>query len=270
MKSLTGRTAVITGAAGGLGSALAKALADKGCHLALVDINEDTLKQLAHSLHSQNVDISCHRVDLCNQAQLNTLPLTLAKRYVSIDILINNAGITLQKSAENHSQADWEKVFQLNFWSAVHLSRTLLLLLRERNGGHIVNLSSMAAFFGLPSQCSYSSSKAALQSFSDSLRTELRHENIGVSCIHPGAIKTNMILATINESDDLKQAQKNMVLAQRFGVSAELAAQRIVSAIEHNKRSICIGADARLLKFASTLTPGLLSIFLARTFSRLT
>jgi short-subunit dehydrogenase len=269
MKPLSGKTALITGAAGGLGSALAALLASKGCHLALVDINGDTLKQLADSLEGQGVTISCHTADLCDRHQLMDLVDALKEQYTSIDILINNAGITLQKSAENHRQADWDKVFQLNFLSAVFLSRELLPLLRNRGQGHIVNLSSMAAFFGLPSQCSYSSSKAALQKFSDSLRAELSGEGIGVSCIHPGAIKTNMILATLKESDDVQQAEKNMLLAQRFGVSANYAAQRIVRAIEHNKRSICIGVDARIFKIVSGAFPGLLSQLLAKTFARL-
>jgi len=126
----------------------------------------------------------------------------------------------------------------------------------------------MAAFHGLPSQCSYSSSKAALQAYSESLRAELSRDGIGVSCIHPGAIQTNMIMATLNESDDLEQAYQNMMLAQRFGISPEAAAKKIVRGIKGNSRSITIGADAKILKLVSTVLPGLTANLLARTYSK--
>ncbi|CAA0110653.1 Putative oxidoreductase SadH [Zhongshania aliphaticivorans] len=208
MKNLQGKTAVITGAAGGLGSALASSMADKGCHLALIDSNQAALSELIKRLEYPHLRISSHIINLCEQTDIDSLPAAIASVHNSIDILINNAGMTIQKSVENHSIDDWQRVFNLNFWAPVSLCKTLLPLLRQQRSAHIVNLSSMAAFYGLPSQSSYSSSKAALQAYSESLAAELNRDGIVISCIHPGAIKTDMMMATLNESDDLKQAQK--------------------------------------------------------------
>ncbi|MBQ0760123.1 MAG: SDR family oxidoreductase [Zhongshania sp.] len=268
MKQLRGKTVVITGAAGGLGSALAKALAEEGCHLALIDVNQQALTELAARLQRPSLRISSHVVNLCKKTEIDNLPSELIRAHPSIDVIINNAGMTLQKSIESHSMDDWQRVFNLNFWAAVSMCQILLPLLRQQNTAHIVNLSSMAAFHGLPSQCSYSSSKAALQAYSESLRAELSRDGIGVSCIHPGAIQTNMIMATLNESDDLEQAHQNMMLAQRFGISPEAAAKKIVRGIKGNSRSITIGADAKILKLVSTVLPGLTANLLARTYSK--
>ena len=269
MKHLRGKTAVITGAAGGLGSALAKALAKESCHLALIDINQQALSELTEKLKTPALRISYHVVNLCNKTEIDNLPAELILVHSSIDVIINNAGMTLQKSIESHSADDWQRVFNLNFWAAVSMCQTFLPFLRQQNSAHIVNLSSMAAFHGLPSQCSYSSSKAALQAYSESLRAELSGDGIGVSCIHPGAIQTNMIMATLNESDDMEQAHKNMVLAQRFGIAPQAVAKQIVRGIKRNTRSMTIGVDAKLLKFASTALPRLTANLLARTYSKL-
>jgi short-subunit dehydrogenase len=270
MKKLRGKTVVITGAAGGLGSALAEAFVNQGCHLALIDINQLALNTLVEKLQKSDLRISCHYVDLSKTTEIDALPEELMSVHSSIDVIVNNAGMTLQKSAENHCIDDWQRVFGLNFWSAVLMCRALLPLLRQQKTAHIVNLSSMAAFYGLPSQCSYSSSKAAVQAYSESLRAELSGEGIGVSCIYPGAIQTNMIMATLSESDDLEQAQKNLALAQRFGISPDKAAKKILRGIRRNSPCVTIGADAKLFKFISRTFPGLTAMLLARTYSRLT
>lgn len=266
MKLDNAKTALITGAAGGLGSALARALAARGCNLALVDINQQALETLAASLRSPSLTISCHTADLRSNDAIKALGRDVRQQHGALQLLINNAGITLQKSVETHSEADWQRVFDLNFWATVNGCREFVPMLKVSGGGHIVNLSSMAACYGMPSQCSYSSSKAAVQAFSESLRAELRGQQIGVSCINPGAINTDMIKATLAESDDIEQAQTNMALAQRFGVSPAKAAQKILAAVERNQRQRFIGIDAKLYNLLSKLCPGLLSLALAKSY----
>ena len=266
MKLDNAKTALITGAAGGLGSALARALAARGCNLALVDINQQALETLAASLRSPSLTISCHTADLRSNDAIKALGRDVRQQHGALQLLINNAGITLQKSVETHSEADWQRVFDLNFWATVNGCREFVPMLKVSGGGHIVNLSSMAACYGMPSQCSYSSSKAAVQAFSESLRAELRGQQIGVSCINPGAINADMIKATLAESDDIEQAQTNMALAQRFGVSPAKAAQKILAAVERNQRQRFIGIDAKLYNLLSKLCPGLLSLALAKSY----
>lgn len=269
MKIIPGHTALITGAAGGLGSALAEALAERGCHLALADINSSALASLAERLRRPGLLISCHSIDLRGEQAAVQLAHAISKQHGQLQLVINNAGITLQKSVETHSESDWQRVFDLNFWAAVRCSRALLPLLRAGGGGHIVNISSMAACYGMPSQSSYSSSKAALRAFSESLRSELAVDNIGVSSIHPGAIKTNMIKATLAESDDIEQAQTHMALAQRFGISPDKAAQKILAAISRNQAQRYIGLDAKLYRTVSKCCPALLSFALAKSYQRI-
>ena len=266
MKLEQGKAALITGAAGGLGSALAHALADRGCHLALVDIDHQALETLATSLRRPALTISSHTVDLRSSAAIQALGREVRQQHSALHLLINNAGMTLQKSVETHSEADWQRVFDLNFWATVNGCREFVPMLKATGSGHIVNLSSMAACYGMPSQSSYSSSKAAVQAFSESLRTELRGQHIGVSCINPGAINTRMIQATLSESDDIAQAETNMAMVQRFGIDPAKAAQKILAAVERNQAQRFIGLDARLYNLLSKCCPGVVSLALAKSY----
>lgn len=268
MKSANARVAVITGAAGGLGSALTRELAKRGWNLALVDIDSEKLAELVGTLASSNNHITAHVADLRNSDQIAALPQEVKGKHGSVHCLINNAGITLQKSIESHSIEDWRRVFDLNFWATVSMCQAFLPVLKEQSRANIVNISSMAACYGMPSQSSYSSSKAAVQAFSESLRAELSRYAIGVTCIHPGAINTDMIKATLCESDDVAQAQKNLALAQRFGMSPEKTAKCIIDAFERNRRQQYVGIDARIFNWVVKLCPGLVSAVFANTYQR--
>ena len=268
MTSANGRVAVITGAAGGVGSALARELAKRGWNLALVDIDSEKLAELVATLRNSNNRITAHVADLRNSDHITALPQEVKGKHGSVDCLINNAGITLQKSIESHSIEDWRRVFDLNFWATVSMCQAFLPMLKEPSRANIVNISSMAACYGMPSQSSYSSSKAAVQAFSESLRAELSSYAIGVTCIHPGAINTDMIKATLCESDNVAQAQKNLALAQRFGMSPEKAATCIIDAFERNRRQRFVGIDARVFNWVVKLCPGLVSAVFANTYQR--
>ncbi|QQD17363.1 SDR family oxidoreductase [Spongiibacter nanhainus] len=266
MKSANARVAVITGAAGGLGSALTRELAKRGWNLALVDIDSEKLAELVGTLASSNNYITAHVADLRNSDQIAALTQEVKGKHGSVHCLINNAGITLQKSIESHSIEDWRRVFDLNFWATVSLCQVFLPILKEHSRANIVNISSMAACYGMPSQSSYSSSKAAVQAFSESLRVELSSYGIGVTCILPGAINTDMIKATLSESDDIAQAKKNLALAQRFGIPPEKAAKCIIDAFERNRRQKYVGIDARVFNWMVKLCPGLVSAVFANTY----
>lgn len=268
MRLLNGRTALITGAGGGLGSALASQLALEGCHLALVDIASEPLTSLTQSLSRHPVRISTHLCDISDSEAVSTLHREVLSVHGSVDILINNAGITLQKTFASHSLKDWQRILGVNLNGPLYLTSAFLNTLRQSDQGHIINLSSMAAFTGLPSQSSYCSSKAAIHLLSQTLRAELAAEKIGVTSVHPGAIRTDMIKATLDEADDLDQALTNFKLAQRFGVSADHAARKIVRAIQKDKRAIRIGMDAHLLYLLSRIMPDLLNGLITQFYRR--
>lgn len=247
MKDLQDKVAVITGAAGGVGSALASGLADHGCHLALVDISEDALARLVSELADKNVSITSHVVDITDKAHMAALPAQVLEQHGKVNILVNNAGITYQKSFETHSIEDWEKIVGINWWGLLYGCHYFLDALKESGEGHIVNLSSMSAFVGLPGQTSYCATKSAVKLLSESMWAEMEKMNIGVTSVHPGAIKTDMIQATLKNSDDLEAAQRNYELAQKIGVTADHVAARIIKAIQKKQMRIRVGKDAILL-----------------------
>ncbi|MDG1386801.1 MAG: SDR family NAD(P)-dependent oxidoreductase [Halioglobus sp.] len=247
MKDLQGKVAVITGGAGGVGSALAARLADRGCHLALVDISEEALTKVVNELSVKNINITSHVVDITDKAQMSELPAKVLAAHGKVNILVNNAGITYQKSFETHSIEDWEKIIGINWWGLLYGCHYFLDALKDSGEGHIINLSSMSAFVGLPGQTSYCATKAAVKLLSESMWAEMEKLNIGVTSVHPGAIKTGMIQATLKNSDDLEAAQRNYELAQRIGVTPEHVAARIIKAIQKKDLRIRVGKDAILL-----------------------
>ncbi len=247
MKDLQGKVAVITGGAGGVGSALAARLADRGCHLALVDISEEALTKVVNELSVKNINITSHVVDITDKAQMSELPAKVLAAHGKVNILVNNAGITYQKSFETHSIEDWEKIIGINWWGLLYGCHYFLDALKDSGEGHIINLSSMSAFVGLPGQTSYCATKAAVKLLSESMWAEMEKLDIGVTSVHPGAIKTGMIQATLKNSDDLEAAQRNYELAQRIGVTPEHVAARIIKAIQKKDLRIRVGKDAILL-----------------------
>ena len=255
MKDLQDKVAVITGGAGGVGSALAAGLADHGCHLALVDISEDALAKVVNALASKNVTITSHVVDITDKAQMAALPAQVVSEHGKVNILVNNAGITYQKSFETHSIEDWEKIIGINWWGLLYGCHYFLDALKASGEGHIVNLSSMSAFVGLPGQTSYCATKASVKLLSESMWAEMDKMNIGVTSVHPGAIKTDMIQATLKNSDDLEAAQRNYELAHKIGVTAEHVAARIIKAIQKNQLRIRVGKDAILLDLLKRAFP---------------
>ena len=255
MKIRRDQVAVITGAAGGLGRALAEALASRGCHLALADVSAEALDAAAGALAGRGVKVSRHVADVTDRERMSRLPAEVLAEHGRVHLLVNNAGITLQKTFANHSLADWDRIVGINWWGVLHGCHFFLPALREAGEAHIVNLSSMTGLLGVPIQSSYCATKAAVKGLSEALWAELSVEGIGVTSVHPGAIRTEMIQATLADSDDLDFARRSYALAQRTGVSPEKAAQKILAAVERGKIRVRIGRDALLLDWLKRLLP---------------
>lgn len=265
MKHLENKVAVITGAGGGLGRALAVELAGRGCHIALVDVNPEALEASAKAVSeasarttsnsAEPIRISQHVADVTSVDRMRQLPAEVLEVHGRVEILLNNAGITIQKNFATHTIADWERMIGINLWGVIygcHFFHEHLLAAKE---AHVVNLSSMSAFAGLPGQSSYCATKAGVKALSESLFAEWSLDGIGVTSVHPGAIRTEMIQATLAESDDIEAAKRNYDLAQRTGVDAEHAARKIVEAITKGKVRVRIGRDSLILDWLKRIAP---------------
>ena len=255
MKRLEDRVAVVTGAGGGVGTALAQAFARAGMHLALVDISADGVERTAKSVADRPVRVSTHTADVTDADAMLRLRDDVLGEHGAVHVLVNNAGITIQKNFATHTLADWDRMIGINVLGVIHGCHVFHETLAAQDEAHVVNLSSMSAFVGLPGQSSYCATKAAVHGLSDSIRAEWHFDGIGVTSIHPGAIQTEMIQATLADSDDVRAAQRNYELAQRTGVPPELVAKRILEAIRRNKTRIRIGRDAHILDWVSRLAP---------------
>lgn len=257
MEIKTEHVAVITGAGGGLGRALSQALAAKGCHLALADISETALIKTAASLPNTTGKVTTHIVDVTNRDAMAVFRDEVLNEHGGVNLLINNAGITLQKNFSTHSLEDWDRIVGINLWGVIHGCHFFDAALTEASDAHVVNLSSMSGFIGLPGQSSYCATKAGVQLLTDCLWAEWGLKNIGLTSVHPGAIRTEMITATLHESDDIEQAKKNYEIAHKTGVDAEFAAAKILKAIEKNKMRLKIGRDSHIIHFITRFMPRL-------------
>lgn len=264
-----GHVAVITGAGGGLGGALAQGLAAKGCALALADISPEALAKTVKSLPSEVANVTQHIVDVTDRKAMEKFRDDVLAQHGGVNILINNAGITLQKNFSTHSLSDWDRMIGINLWGVIYGCHFFDDALTEADNAHLVNLSSMSAFLGLPGQSSYCATKAGVQLLTDSMMAEWNLKNIGVTSVHPGAIRTNMIMATLEESDDIEQAKKNFDMAHKTGVDADYAATKIIRAIEKNKHRLKIGKDAHIFQFIQRFMPGFGSFIMKKIAAKL-
>lgn len=260
--------AVITGAGSGIGKAIAIQLAKRNCHLALVDINEESLKSAQQELSTYPVNISVHCVDACSKEQMAQLPEAVLAEHQQVDMIFNNAGLTIEKPFSHSSMAELELIINLNLWGVVYGCHYFLPYLKQRPEAYIVNTSSLASFLGIPTQSGYCLTKAAVKALSESLWAELKGENIHVTSVHPGAIKTNIFKTAIEHSDDKNASKQLFDRVERMAMQPEKAAEKIIKAVEKKRQRVVIGIDAHMLEFAKRLMPVSIHRIFAWGFSK--
>ena len=254
---LDGRTAVITGAAGGIGRALALSFARRGCHLALADIDEPGMNQTADSARAYGVRVSQHRIDVADRIAVAEFPQLVSAEHPGVDVLVNNAGVAIGGTFEQVSDEDFEWLFEINFWGVVRMTRAFLPLLRASDDARVVNLSSVYGLIAPPEQAAYAASKFAVRGFSEALRHELEGSGVGVTVVHPGGIATSIaenarVPAGATEEEIARRREKYRKLLR---LSPEVAAETIVRGIERRKTRVLIGSDARVISAVARLLP---------------
>lgn len=256
MQDLRNKVAVITGAGSGIGRALAVAFANEGCHLALTDISEAGLAETVRVLAGKPIKITTHICNVADKTRMSELPAEIEAAHGAIHLLFNNAGVTINKSFEDSSLEDIEFVTGINQWGVIYGCYFFLPYLKKQPESHIVNTSSLAGFLGLPNQTSYCLTKAAVKSLSESLRAELAHCNVGVTSIHPGTIRTNILnTAATRSGTNNDKTQKLASLMARFGMPPEKLAAKVVQAVKENRMQVRIGFDAYLGDWLKRLLP---------------
>src|SRR5687767_1447007 len=183
MKRLEGRVAVVTGAASGIGRALALALAEKGCALALVDLNESGLEDTASAVRALGRKVSLHVADVADRARMERLPGEVVAEHGHVHVLVNNAGVSVSGNLVDQSLDDFAWLMGINFWGVVYGCKLFLPQLLAEDEAHIVNVSSMFGLIGIPTQISYNAAKYAVRGISDALQSELAGTRVGVTCV---------------------------------------------------------------------------------------
>jgi short-subunit dehydrogenase len=261
VKELKDRTVLITGAAGGIGGALARAFAERGAHLALVDVDPDRLGKLVDSLQVPNRRVTSHLVDVRSTEAWAALAVTLNEQHGGLDVLVHNAGVTVHGPFGDQPLTNLEWLLDINLRGPVRGTHALLPLLKSSESAHVVLVSSMAALFGAPTQAVYGASKAGLRNFGAALRVELVTEGIGVTTVLPGAIATGFLSrARTSDVDESAWMARKM---QLVGTLPETVAAKVIRGLRWNRREVRVGWDSvavdLLQRWMPSVMPTLLS-----------
>ena len=258
MKTLRDKVVVITGAASGIGRALALACAARGAKLMLADLDEPGLASVMTQVTAARAQCHILRVDAGREDDIFELARVCTVYYDGADVVINNAGVGLVTSVDKLQTADAQWLMNINFWGVVHGCRAFLPQLRTRPEALLVNISSIFAMVSVPSQSMYNAAKAAVRGFSDALREELRAGPVGVLCVHPGGIRTNIVnnarMADLSLMNLSAQQMRNG-FSQSARTTPEQAALAIVRAIESSQTRLLIGLDAHIADWIYRLVP---------------
>jgi short-subunit dehydrogenase len=267
MTTIRGAAAAVTGAAGGIGRALALELAARGCDLALADRDEAGLHTVAAEIakaattKSQQRKVTVHRIDVGEPAEIAGFAQAAISAHPGLNIVVNNAGVALLGQFTEIDQAQFDWLMNINFWGVVHSTRAFLPHLARQSAAHIVNLSSIFGIVAPPGQTAYAAAKFAVRGFSESLRHELQMANspIKLSVVHPGGVATD-IARNSRTGTGVSDNTQRVEAIERFDKVAkttpQAAALRIIEGIEKNKPRILIGTDARMIDILQRLRPG--------------
>ncbi len=276
-RSIEGRVVAITGAASGIGRALALQCAQRGCRLALSDVDEEGLTETEEAATPLGGRVHTTVVDVADRAEVEAWAESVVAHYGEAHIIINNAGVALGATLDTVSYEDFEWLMNINFWGVVYGTRAFLPHLKAAGYGHVVNVSSVFGIISVPTQGVYNAAKFAVRGYTEALREELDMEDscVSATCVHPGGIRTNIARNSRTTGIDRFGDTPEQV-ADRFDrvarTTPEAAAISIVRGIERNKRRVLIGKDAYAIDLAQRSFPtayqGVLSRIAKRRIQR--
>ena len=253
---LHGKTILLTGAASGIGKALAMQLAQAGSDLALIDRDQDGLRRVAEEVQPTGVVVHTWACDLADPDQIDATLADLMASTDVIDILINNAGVAWYGATHEMSQKHWDWLMSVNLLAPIRITQRLLPHLLERPDAHIVNMCSISGLVAGGRFAAYHTSKFGLIGFTESLRAEYGRCGVGVSAICPGPVTTNLYSAAEHPEDGKKVPQPPDIVC----ATPERVARLTLKAIKRNRRMVLITPMAHGLFQLKRFFPGLLDM----------
>ncbi|MER7756111.1 SDR family oxidoreductase [Kitasatospora sp. NPDC097643] len=260
-----GRLVVVTGGGSGIGRATALAFAEDGARVVVCDLDLAAAERTAELASLIGPPAHAYRVDVADGAAMDAFAQAVAAEHGVPDVMVNNAGIGHSGTFLQTTEKEWQRVLDVNLWGVIHGCRAFAALMAERGeGGHIVNVSSAAAYLPSKALTAYATSKAAVFMLSDCLRAELAGQGIGVSTICPGIVNTNItrtstFSATTADQQAAKQARAARLYARR-GFPPEKVAAAILRAVRTNKPVVPVTPEAKVARLLSRAAPSLLRL----------
>lgn len=241
MSSGDARRVLITGAASGLGKSLALRFAADGWRVAVCDLDEDRLSQTAEEIDRAGGTCMYLRADVTSEQDIEQLAGSVSDHWGGLDVLVNNAGIAIAGRTDETSMEEWRRIFEVNFFGVLRTTQAMLPLISQ--GGHIINVASFAGIAAAPGLVAYNTTKAAVISFSESLRAELVDREIGVSVACPAFFKTRL-METSGAPHDKTRAMVERVM-ERSKITADDVAEQVFASVRTRQFMLIPHVDAR-------------------------
>ncbi len=273
MRNLKGKVAAVTGAASGIGRALALRLADEGSRVALADRDEDGLEETREQLAVRGHECTIRALDVADKDAVFGWADQVVKDHGAAHLIFNNAGVALAASVRNTTLEELEWVMAIDFWGVVYGTTAFLPHFERAGEGHIVYLSSVFGLIAAPGNGAYNAAKFAVRGYTEALSIELQAERspIVATTVHPGGIKTSIARSArvgSKEALDLDADGMDEQFQRAARTSPDRAAEVILDGVKKDKRRILIGGDARVISGVQRLLPTLYQRVLARATRR--
>src|SRR6201997_2169316 len=256
MEGFAGKVAVVTGAGSGIGQALAIELARSGAKLAISDVDVERLSQTEQQLKAIGAPVKADRLNVTEREAFLAYADAVNDHFGKVNQIYNNAGIAFTGDIEVSQFKDIERVMDVDYWGVVNGTKAFLPYLIASGDGHVVNVSSVFGLFAVPGQAAYNSAKFAVRGFTEALRQEmvLADHPVGVTTVHPGGIKTN-IVRNMSAVEGIDKEELVQTFDKRLaGTSPQKAARIILDGVRKNKARVLVGPDAKVLDIMVRLT----------------
>lgn len=236
-----GRHALVTGGASGIGKATALELAKRGARISVADIDEAGAMATCDAIRGLGGEACVHRVDMAMADEVDALAAAVVATSGPVDLLVNNAGVAVVAPFLKTTVESWEWVTAVNVWGPIRLTRALLPSMLERREGRVVMVASLAGLIGAPGMVAYSTTKFALVGFTEALRLELADENVGVTLVCPGFVRTNFAKASRYDNHDFRRFLD--APPSWYGLQKERVASKLADAVEANRPLVVLGPE---------------------------